>query len=74
MKLKVNVYLHFSSSALFPIDEKYNNWNLEKVHLVLCGRLLVVCGRLWLLPVLIISEMNMFFPRLELKESSIKNT
>ena len=45
-----------SSSRLVSISQKtLNNWNSEKVYLVICGRLLVVCGRLWLLPVLVTS-------------------
>ena len=28
----------------FEIKKKLNNWNLEKVYLVVCGCLLVVCG------------------------------
>ena len=32
----------------FQFMKKLNNWNSEKVYLVVCGRLLVVCGGLWL--------------------------
>ena len=46
MKLNVDVYLHLSSSASFPIYKKINNWNSENVCLVVCGCLVVVCGRL----------------------------
>ena len=56
VKLNVDVYLYLSSSALFPFHKKtLNNWNSEKVYLVICSRLLVVCGCLWLLPVLVTS-------------------
>ena len=41
------------TSTHFQLTKKPNNWNLEKVHLVVCGyflvvwgRLMVVCGRL----------------------------
>ena len=54
MNLNVDVYL--SSSDLFPIYKKLNNWNSGKVYLVVCGglwwfvvvcwRFVVVCGRL----------------------------
>ena len=53
----------FTSVKLFLISnlqKKLNKWNLEKVFsvvfgplLVLCRRLLVVCGGLWSLPVLV---------------------
>ena len=60
VKLNVDVYLHLWSSVLFPINKKkLNNWNSEKAYLVVCGRLLVICGGLWSLHVLVTTRTNL---------------
>ena len=53
MQLNVNVYLHLSNSASFPIYKKLNIWYSEMVCLVdfrcllvVCSRLVVICGGL----------------------------
>lgn len=53
MKLNANAYLHLKAPPRFQFTKKLDNWNLEKIHLVVCvcllmvyGHWLVVCGRL----------------------------
>ena len=46
----IDVYLHLSLPR-FQFTKKIKNWNSEKVYLVICRCLLIVCGSLWWLAV-----------------------
>ena len=45
--LKVYTYVYKVVHFQFQFIKKLNNWNLEKLYLVLCGNLLVAASSLW---------------------------